>query len=63
MYTKRLYCCNIICKTRQNSIVIGNRNAQIEPERDVTKDKCGSITIYEDIMSLLGTLDNGTDML
>ncbi|XP_020279135.1 centrosomal protein of 131 kDa [Pseudomyrmex gracilis] len=38
--------------------VFFNYSEQIEPERDVTKDKRGSITIYEDIMSLLGTLDN-----
>lgn len=33
---------------------------QVEPEKDITRDKCSSITTtYEDIMSFLGTLENG----
>ncbi|TGZ47548.1 5-azacytidine-induced protein 1, partial [Temnothorax longispinosus] len=34
-------------------------SGQIEPEKDVATDKCGSITTtYDDIMSFLGTLEN-----
>ncbi|XP_039307400.1 centrosomal protein of 131 kDa isoform X1 [Solenopsis invicta] len=34
-------------------------SGQIEPEKDVATDRCGSIaTTYEDIMSFLGTLEN-----
>lgn len=50
------YSNDILFKKKKNKI-------QIEPEKDVTKDKCESlVTTYEDIMSFLRILENGINL-